>query len=141
MAIFGIGGGTIGTTSLVRAAHADIHAHSTSNWATGYSNTLAAGTYHVHYCLTPSANAGDVNNNDPDAYELRCTLDGTVIGVVPVGTEAAPHTYQKTKSISFVIGWTSGSKTLNWDYRTTDPDSGGVRGKMTISCSRILSYS
>ena len=140
MAFYGIGGGTIATTSLVRAAHLDINAHSTSDWATAYTNNLAPGMYHVHICLSPSTHDGDANNGDADAYEFKCTLDGTTIGVVPLGKEDTPHTYKMTTTFSFVIGWTSGTKALKWEYRTTDADAGGIRGKLTVACSRIMDY-
>ena len=140
MAFYGIGGGTIGTTSLIRSSWITINLHSTSDWYEGGNNTLGPGMYMVHLTVTPSANDSDYNNSDPDQYQLRMTLDGVVIGDTPTGYESAPHLYKKTISLNYVIGWTSGNKVLKFEARTTDPDSGGLRGAMQFSCSRIMAY-
>ena len=142
MALYGIGGGTIGTTSFVRSSWVAINLHSTSDWYTAGSNTLTPGTYHLAMTACPSTNSGDYNNGDPDQYQLRMEFDNTTtIGDTPTGYESAPHLYQQTiAGLSYVVGWTSGNKTIRYQARTTDPDSGGFRGALLFTCSRILSY-
>jgi len=141
MALYGIGGGTIGTTSFVRSSWVTVNLHSTSDWYTAGSNTLTPGTYHIAMTACPSTASGDYNNSDPDQYQLRMEFDNTtVIGDTPTGYESAPHLYMQTIGISYVVGWTSGNKTIKFQARTTDPDAGGFRGALFFSCSRILSY-
>ena len=141
MAFYGIGGGTIGTTSVVRGLWTLINLHSTSDWADLASNDLAPGMYQLFLSMSPSTNGGDYNNSDPDQYQIRCLYDGNTIAATPTGYESAPHLYQQTISISFIIGWTSGTKTIKFQARTTDPDSGGLRGGAYCTISRIMDYS
>tara|TARA_R100000149_G_C5755926_1_gene63044 strand:+ start:38 stop:469 length:432 start_codon:yes stop_codon:yes gene_type:complete len=142
MALYGIGGGTIGTTSFVRSSWVTVNLHSTSDWYTAGSNTLSPGTYYITMTACPSTNAGDYNNTDPDQYQLRMEFDNTtVIGDTPTGYESAPHLHMQTiGGLSYVVGWTSGDKTIRFQARTTDADAGGFRGALFFSCSRILSY-
>ena len=140
MAIYGIGGGTIATTSFVRSSWVAINLHSTSDWYTAGTNTLSPGMYHIHLTACPSTASGDYNNSDPDQYQLRFTLDDTTIGDTPTGYESAPHLYMQTISLNYVIGWTSGNKVLKFQARTTDADAGGFRGALSFSASRIMSY-
>ena len=140
MAFYGIGGGTIATTSFVRSSWVTINLHSTSDWYLAGSNTLAAGMYHVHLTACPSTVGGDYNNSDPDQYQIRMRLDDTVIGDTPTGYESAPHLHQQTISLNYTIGWASGDKVLKFEARTTDSDAGGFRGALSFSASRIMSY-
>ena len=140
MAFYGIGGGTIGTTSMVRGTWTTAHVHSTSDWSDIVSNDLAPGTYAIFYNFTPSPNSGDINNGDPDAFEIRVLYDGNAISATPTGYEDNPHLYQQTICVSYVIGWTSGTKTITFQLRTTDPDAGGAKGGCYCTISRILNY-
>tara|TARA_R100001079_G_C4431624_1_gene144444 strand:- start:847 stop:1278 length:432 start_codon:yes stop_codon:yes gene_type:complete len=142
MALYGIGGGTIGTTSFVRSSWVTVNLHSTSDWYTAGTDTLAPGTYYITMSACPSTNSGDYNNSDPDQYQLRMEFDNTtVIGDTPTGYESAPHLHMQTiAGLSYVVGWTSGNKTIRFQARTTDADAGGFRGALFFSCSRILSY-
>ena len=148
MAFYGIGGGTIATNSsnpLIRFNHVDVSHGGNTSWQTAYTTSLGPGTYHISFCFSPSTNSGDYPNSDPDKYQFLMNLDGSGIGNssggVITGEENPPHTYQMTASHSCVIGWASGTKSLTWLYRTTDADLGGVRAKITVSCSRIMGYS
>lgn len=142
MALYGIGGGTIGTTSFVRSSWVAVNLHSTSDWYTAGTDTLAPGTYYITMSACPSTISGDYNNSDPDQYQLRMEFDNTtVIGDTPTGYESAPHLHMQTiAGLSYVVGWTSGNKTIRFQARTTDADAGGFRGALFFSCSRILSY-
>lgn len=148
MAFYGIGGGTIATNAsnpLIRFNHVDVSVGGTSSWQTAYTTSLGPGTYHINFSFTPSTNSGDYPNGDPDKYQFLMNLDGSGIGNssggVVTGEEAPPHTHMMAASHSCVIGWNSGTKSLTWLYRTTDADAGGVRAKLTVSCSRIMGYS
>ena len=81
MAFYGIGGGTIGTTSMVRGTWSTAHVHSTSDWSDIGQNDLAPGMYAIFFNFTPSPNSGDINNNDPDAYQIRVLYDGNRFGL------------------------------------------------------------
>ena len=140
MAFYGIGGGTIGTTSMVRGTWSTAHVHSTSDWSDIGQNDLAPGMYAIFFNFTPSPNSGDINNNDPDAYQIRVLYEGNTISGTPTAYESNPDLYQQTIAISYVIGWTSGTKTIKFQLRTTDADAGGIRGKLTVACSRIMDY-
>ena len=140
MALYGIGGGTIGTTSFIRSSWTEANLHSTTNWYTAGTDTLSPGTYHVAMAACPSTHTGDFNNSDPDGYQLRMTLDGTEIGITATGYENNPHLYMQTIPLNFTIGWTSGNKVLKYEARTNDADAGGFKGMLFFSCSRILSY-
>ena len=141
MAYYGIGGGTIGTTSMVRATWSTAHVHSTSDWSDIGQNDLSPGMYAIFFNFTPSPNSGDINNSDPDAYEIRILYDGSAIGQTPTAYEDNPHLYQQTIAISYVIGWTSGTKTIKFQLRTPDSDAGGAKGGCYCTISRIMDYS
>ena len=149
MAFYGIGGGSIatsgGSTPLIRFNHVDVSHGGDNSWQTAYTTSLGPGMYMIGICYSPSTSSGDYPNSDPDKYQILMNLDGSGIGNTSgglmTGEENPPHTYQMTTSFNCVIGWASGTKSLTWLYRTTDPDLGGVRGKLTVSCSRIMDYS
>tara|TARA_R100000231_G_scaffold32189_1_gene28232 strand:- start:248 stop:673 length:426 start_codon:yes stop_codon:yes gene_type:complete len=141
MAFYGIGGGTIGTTSMVRGSWSEAHVYATSDWSNIVSNDLAPGMYALFFNFTPSPNSGDINNGDPDAWQIRILYDGNTISATPTAYEANPHLYQQTICISYVIGWTSGTKTITFQLRTTDPDAGGAKGGCYCTISRIMDYS
>ena len=139
MPFWGVGGDYTGA-SPTRSTRSDVSAGGSTNWQTAHSNALNPGVYLVHVSYSPSESDGDFPNSDPDHYETRITLDGTQVGDTAFGYESAPRTYYTAGSLTTVISWRSGAKTIASQYRTTDGDAGGMRGYLITQISIIMEY-
>ena len=139
MPFWGVGGDYTGTTP-TRSTRADISHGGNTNWQTAHSNSLNPGVYLVSVSYTPSETDSEYPNGDPDHWETRITLDSTQVGATAFGYESAPHTYKTAGSLTCVISWNSGAKTIATEYRTTDADAGGIRGYIISQISIIMEY-
>ena len=139
MPFWGVGGDYTGTTP-TRSTRADISHGGNTNWQTAHSNSLNPGVYLVSVSYTPSETDSEYPNGDPDHWETRITLDSTQVGATAFGYESAPHTYKTAGSLTCVISWNSGAKTIASEYRTTDADAGGLRGYIITQISILMEY-
>ena len=139
MPFWGVGGDYTGTTP-TRSTRADISHGGNTNWQTAHSNSLNPGVYLVSVSYTPSETDSEYPNGDPDHWETRITLDSTQVGATAFRYESAPHTYKTAGSLTCVISWNSGAKTIASEYRTTDADAGGLRGYIITQISIIMEY-
>ena len=139
MPFWGVGGDYT-STSPTRSTRADVSHGGNTNFQTAHSNSLNPGVYLVSVSYTPADNDSDYPNSDPDHWETRITLDGTQVGTTAYGFEGSPRTYFTAGSLTTVISWTSGAKTIASQYRTTDADAGGMRGYLITQISIIMEY-
>ena len=138
MAIYGTSFQDAGTQASYNTGQISVNSVSYANVVT--VNNLDAGTYIAHFCITPSTDSGPYPNGDPDHWETRITLDGTQVGDTAYGYESAPRTYYTAGSLTTVISWRSGAKTIASQYRTTDGDAGGMRGYLITQIAIIMEY-
>ena len=139
MPFWGIGG-DFTTTTPTRSTRLDVSHGGNTNFQTAHSNSLNPGVYLVSVSYTPSDDSGNYPNGDPDHWETRITLDGTQVGTTAYGNEGAPRTYYSAGSLTTVISWRSGAKTIASEYRTTDGDAGGLRGYIITQIAIIMEY-
>ena len=139
MPFWGVGGDYT-STSPTRSTRADVSHGGNTNWQTAHSNSLNPGVYLVSVSYTPSQSDGEYPNSDPDHWETRITLDGAQVGTTAYGYESTPTTYKTAGSLTCVISWNSGAKTIASQYRTTDADAGGLRGYIISQISIIMEY-
>ena len=123
-----------------RSTRSDVSHGGNTTFQTAHSNSLNPGVYLVSVSYTPSDDSGNYPNGDPDHWETRITLDGTQVGDTAYGNEGAPRTYYSAGSLTTVISWRSGAKTIASQYRTTDGDAGGMRGYLITQIAIIMEY-
>ena len=66
--------------------------------------------------------------------------EGWKVGETAYGFEGSPRTYYTAGSLTTVISWNSGAKTIASQYRTTDGDAGGMRGYLITQIAIIMEY-
>jgi len=138
MALYGSEWGNISAAAQVRRAGYDISTASTT-WQVASTDSLVAGVYMASYSYSPSTDSGNYPAGDADAYEVRVTLGGTEQGATLSGTESAPLTYM-TASAMTVIFYNNATNDCKFEYRTTDADTGGVRGYLRLNLARLMGY-
>ena len=139
MPFWGVGGDFTGVTP-TRSTRSDVSHGGNTTFQTAHSNSLNPGVYLVSVSYSPSDDSGNYPNGDPDHWETRITLDGTQVGDTAYGNEGAPRTYYSAGSLTTVISWRSGAKTIASQYRTTDGDAGGMRGYLITQIAIIMEY-
>lgn len=139
MPFWGVGGDYT-STSPTRSTLSDISHGGNTTFQTAHSNSLNPGVYLVSVSYTPSDDSSNYPNNDPDHWETRITLDGNQVGATAYGNESPPRTFMTAGSLTTVISWTSGAKTIASQYRTTDGDAGGIRGYILTQIATIMEY-
>tara|TARA_R100000458_G_C8207239_1_gene195914 strand:- start:66 stop:485 length:420 start_codon:yes stop_codon:yes gene_type:complete len=138
MAIYGSQWGNISAAAQIRRAGFDISTASTT-WQTASTDSLVAGMYMASFSYSPSTDTGNYPNGDADTYEMRVTLDGTELGATLYGNESAPLTYMMASALT-VIFYNNATNDCNFQYRTTDADSGGQRGYLRLNLARLMGY-
>ena len=138
MAIYGSEWGNISGAAQIRRAGFDITTASTS-WQDACSDSLVKGMYLASYSYSPATDQGNYPNGDADTYEVRVVLDGTELGATLFGNESAPLTYMSSAALT-VVFYNNATNTCKFQYRTTDPDSGGNRGYLRLNLARLMGY-